>query len=133
MTDVSNRVDINRVLMQMRDMREQVQSSNTQMVNPGMINPANSLEGAARSDIINPSESSEKANFSELLKQAVDSVSETQSRSAELQTAYELGDTSVDITQVMIQMQKASVSFEAMTQVRNRLVSAYQDIMNMPL
>ena len=133
MTDVSNRVDINRVLMQMRDMREQVQSSNTQMVNPGMINPANSLEGAARSDIINPSESSDKASFSDLLKQAVDSVSETQSRSAELQTAYELGDTSVDITQVMIQMQKASVSFEAMTQVRNRLVSAYQDIMNMPL
>ena len=133
MTDVSNRVDINRVLMQMRDMREQVQSSNTQMVNPGMINPANSLEGAARSDIINPSNSTDKTSFSDLLKQAVDSVNETQSRSPQLQTAYELGDTSVDITQVMIQMQKASVSFEAMTQVRNRLVSAYQDIMNMPL
>lgn len=133
MTDVSNRVDINRVLMQMRDMREQVQPSNTQMVNPGMINPANSLDGAARSDIINPSNSSDKASFSDLLKQAVDSVSDTQARSSQLQTAYELGDTSVDITQVMIQMQKASVSFEAMTQVRNRLVSAYQDIMNMPL
>jgi len=60
-------------------------------------------------------------------------VNETQSRSSALQTAYELGDKSVDITQVMVQMQKASVSFEAMTQVRNRLVSAYQDIMNMPL
>lgn len=133
MTDVSGRVDINRVLMQMRDMRDQVHSSNTQMMNPGMINPANSLESAARSDMINPTDSSDKASFSDLLKQAVDSVNETQARSGELQTAYELGDTSVDITQVMIQMQKASVSFEAMTQVRNRLVSAYQDIMNMPL
>jgi len=133
MTDISGRVDINRVLMQMRDMRDQVHSSNTQMINPGMINPANSLESAARSDMINPTDSSDKASFSDLLKQAVDSVNETQTRSGELQTAYELGDTSVDITQVMIQMQKASVSFEAMTQVRNRLVSAYQDIMNMPL
>jgi flagellar hook-basal body complex protein FliE len=44
-----------------------------------------------------------------------------------------MGDPQVDITQVMIQMQKASVSFEAMNQVRNRLVSAYQDIMNMPI
>lgn len=133
MTDISNRVDINRVLMQMRDMREQVQPSNVRTMGAGMINPANTLDNALRSDTVNQSTDSEKVSFSDLLKQAVDSVNETQMRSSELQTAYELGDTSVDITQVMIQMQKASVSFEAMTQVRNRLVSAYQDIMNMPL
>ncbi|MFT4862775.1 MAG: flagellar hook-basal body complex protein FliE [Pseudohongiellaceae bacterium] len=39
----------------------------------------------------------------------------------------------MDLTEVMIQMQKSSVTFEAMTQVRNRLVTAYQDIMNMPI
>jgi flagellar hook-basal body complex protein FliE len=133
MTDISNRVDINRVLMQMREMRDQVQPSNVRTMGAGMINPANTLESALRSDTVNQSTESEKVSFSDLLKQAVDSVNETQMRSSELQTAYELGDTSVDITQVMIQMQKASVSFEAMTQVRNRLVSAYQDIMNMPL
>lgn len=133
MTDVSNRVDINRVLMQMREMRDQVQSSDVRTMGAGMINPANTLEGALRSDTVNQAANPDKLSFSDLLKQAVDSVNETQARSGELQTAYEMGDTSVDITQVMIQMQKASVSFEAMTQVRNRLVSAYQDIMNMPL
>jgi flagellar hook-basal body complex protein FliE len=133
MTDISNRVDINRVLMQMREMRDQVQPSNVRTMGAGMINPANTLESALRSDTVNQSTESEKVSFSDLLKQTVDSVNETQMRSSQLQTAYELGDTSVDITQVMIQMQKASVSFEAMTQVRNRLVSAYQDIMNMPL
>jgi flagellar hook-basal body complex protein FliE len=133
MSDISNRVDINRVLMQMREMRAQVQPLVPETGAASMLNPLNPLDAAARSDLINPTSASERGSFSDLLKQAVDSVNETQSRSSELQTAYELGDKSVDITQVMIQMQKASVSFEAMTQVRNRLVSAYQDIMNMPL
>jgi flagellar hook-basal body complex protein FliE len=133
MSDITNRVDINRVLMQMREMRAQVQPSAPETGAAGMINPLNRLDAAAHSDLINPTSASERGSFSDLLKQAVDSVNETQSRSSALQTAYELGDKSVDITQVMVQMQKASVSFEAMTQVRNRLVSAYQDIMNMPL
>ena len=68
-----------------------------------------------------------------MLRNAVDSVNETQMKSAELQRAYELGEEGVDLTEVMIQMQKATVSFEAMTQVRNKLVTAYQDIMNMPV
>ena len=133
MTDLSNRVDINRVLMQMREMRDQVQAPGVHGTGQGMVDPLRGLDAAARSDLVNATSSPEKASFADLLKQAVDSVNETQAKSAALQTAYEMGDTSVDITQVMIQMQKASVSFEAMTQVRNRLVSAYQDIMNMPL
>ncbi len=138
MSEITNRVDVNRVLMQMREMRAQVQPQSTQeLTNGGMnmrgITESNGLSAAARSDLVNASQSSESSSFSDLLRQAVDSVNETQTRSADLQTAYELGDKNVDITQVMIQMQKASVSFEAMTQVRNRLVSAYQDIMNMPL
>jgi len=48
-------------------------------------------------------------------------------------TAYEQGDPNVDITRVMIASQKASVSFEALTQVRNRVVQAYEDIMKMPV
>lgn len=133
MTDISNRVDINRVLMQMRELREQVQVPGQQTNAQGMVDPLRGLSDAARADLVNASEPTDKASFADLLKQAVDSVNETQEKSAALQTAYEMGDPRVDITQVMIQMQKASVSFEAMTQVRNRLVSAYQDIMNMPL
>ena len=47
--------------------------------------------------------------------------------------AFERGAPGVDLPQVMIEMQKSSVSFRAVTEVRNRLVSAYQDIMNMPV
>jgi flagellar hook-basal body complex protein FliE len=48
-------------------------------------------------------------------------------------TAYERGEPGVDLAEVMIQAQKASVSFTALTQVRNRLVTAYEDIMKMPI
>ncbi|MDP1932017.1 MAG: flagellar hook-basal body complex protein FliE [Gammaproteobacteria bacterium] len=130
---MTSRVDINRVLMQMREMRTQIQPQQGHDLMASQVGSIDSLNGAARSDLVNASSAGERSSFSDLLKQAVDSVNETQVRSSEMQTAYEMGDGSVDITQVMIQMQKASVSFEAMTQVRNRLVSAYQDIMNMPL
>jgi flagellar hook-basal body complex protein FliE len=133
MTDITNRVDINRVLMQMRDMREQAQAPGMQNNGVGGIQGVQGLNEAQRSDLISGASKSEGSNFSDLLKQAVDSVNDTQMKSADMQTAYQMGDKDVDITQVMIQMQKATVSFEAMTQVRNRLVSAYQDIMNMPL
>jgi len=120
---ITNRTDINQLLMQMRDIKDQLQTPAPQ---PQQLETTltNALDGAAKA---------ESGGFGELLKQAVNSVNDTQQQSAELQQAFELGDPAVDITQVMIQMQKASVSFEAMTQVRNRLVSAYQDIMNMPI
>jgi len=50
-----------------------------------------------------------------------------------LRESYEMGDPEVDITQVMIASQKSTVAFEAMTQVRNKLVTAYQEIMRMPV
>ncbi|MDX1490427.1 MAG: flagellar hook-basal body complex protein FliE [Pseudohongiellaceae bacterium] len=133
MTDVTNRVDINRVLMQMRDMREQAQAPGMQGNGLNGISGAQGLTEAQRSDLVNGASKSDASSFSDLFKQAVESVNDTQMKSADMQTAYQMGDPNVDITQVMIQMQKATVSFEAMTQVRNRLVSAYQDIMNMPL
>lgn len=125
MSGITNRTDINQLLMQMRDIKDQLQT-------PALQPPA--LETALTNalELEGPSKT-EPGGFGELLKQAVNSVNETQQQSTQLQQAFELGDPAVDITQVMIQMQKASVSFEAMTQVRNRLVSAYQDIMNMPI
>ena len=72
-------------------------------------------------------------SFSEMLGQAVNKVSETQQASSQLATAFEMGQKGVDFTDVMIASQKASVSFQAMTQVRNKLVQAYQDIMQMPV
>jgi flagellar hook-basal body complex protein FliE len=48
-------------------------------------------------------------------------------------TAFERGTPGVELSDVMLEMQKANVSFRALTEVRNRFVSAYQEIMNMPI
>ena len=73
----------------------------------------------------------DQSEFSELLKQSVDKVNETQADSKRLQEAFQSGDPNVQVSEVMVAMQKSSVSFQAMLQVRNKLVSAYQEIMNM--
>ena len=74
-----------------------------------------------------------KTQFADLLGDSVDAVHQAQSKAKELATAFEAGDENVDLAQVMISLQKASLSFNAMTEVRNKLVSAYQEIMNMPV
>lgn len=75
----------------------------------------------------------ENGGFAELLKSTIDAVNETQTSASEMAAALERGDQSVALPEVMIALQKASLSFQAMTEVRNRLVNAYQEIMNMPI
>lgn len=72
-------------------------------------------------------------DFSMLLKQSIDSVNNTQQQAGKLEQAFEAGKPDVSLAEVMIASQKASVSFQAMLQVRNKLVDAYQQIMNTPL
>jgi flagellar hook-basal body complex protein FliE len=90
---------------------------------------------AARAGGMQPTSEADKpdGDFKVLLRQAVDNVNEQQQSAGRLAEAFERGDPNVDIAEVMIALQKANVSFQAITQVRNRLVSAYQDIMNMPI
>jgi len=78
-------------------------------------------------------ESAPDSDFSVLLKQSIDSVNETQQAAGKLTTAFETGDSKVSLAEVMVASQKASVSFQAMLQVRNKLVDAYKDVMNMPM
>jgi len=72
-----------------------------------------------------------KADFGQLLKNSVNEVNETQKTAKNLATAFDAGDKNVNLSEVMVAIQKANVSFQAMTQVRNNLVSAYKEIMNM--
>lgn len=72
------------------------------------------------------------ANFADSLTQALNSVNDSQNRASDISTAYERGET-IDIAKVMLARQEASVSFEATLQVRNKLLSAYKDIMSMPV
>ena len=75
----------------------------------------------------------EGSGFAELLKSSINAVNEAQATATDMAAALERGDKSVALPEVMIAMQKASLSFQAMTEVRNRLVNAYQEIMNMPI
>ncbi len=72
-------------------------------------------------------------DFSALLKQSINNVNETQQAAGDMAQAFEIGDSEVSLAEVMVSAQKASVSFQAMVQVRNKLVEAYQDVMNMPM
>jgi flagellar hook-basal body complex protein FliE len=71
--------------------------------------------------------------FASLLRNSIDQVNDAQQKANELATQFQRGAPGVDLPQVMIEMEKASVSFRALTEVRNRLISAYQDIMNMQM
>lgn len=77
--------------------------------------------------------STEGTAFAQMLKQSVDQVNAAQQQASSLATRFEQGAPDVGIAEVMVSMQKASLQFEAVTQVRNRLVAAYQEIMNMPV
>ncbi len=72
-----------------------------------------------------------KAGFGDALKASLDQVNQTQQKSEQLGQAFVMGDDKVSLSDVMISMQKANISFQATVQVRNKLVSAYHDIMNM--
>jgi flagellar hook-basal body complex protein FliE len=119
------RADINSVLSEIRNMRSQM-----------MDNQRVQQDNAVRGQIDRPSgvqETQQTPKFSEMLSQAVGSVNEVQQNANEMRTAYEMGDPNIDITRVMIAAEKSSISFEALTQVRNRVVQSYEDIMNMPI
>lgn len=75
----------------------------------------------------------ESRGFGELLQASIDAVNRAQTSAHDIAAALERGDANVSLPEVMIAMQKASLSFQAMTEVRNRLVNAYQEIMNMPI
>jgi flagellar hook-basal body complex protein FliE len=71
------------------------------------------------------------SEFANLMKNSVDHIATMQNQATALADAYEAGDKSVDLTKVMLEVQKASLAFRAMTEVRNKLVDAYQQVMNM--
>lgn len=72
----------------------------------------------------------QKVDFADVLKSTIDQVNSAQQTSQEMQKQFELGDEGVNLQDVMVSLQKASLSFQTMVQARNKLVTAYQDIMN---
>jgi flagellar hook-basal body complex protein FliE len=73
------------------------------------------------------------SDFSSLLKQSIDRVNEIQQESGRLGNAFVTGDQSVSLADVMLAKQKSGLAFEATIQVRNKLLSAYKEVMSMPV
>jgi flagellar hook-basal body complex protein FliE len=95
----------------------------------------NQLRAVAAQASVTPSPASAQAlpgqDFSSLLKSAVDEVNNAQMDAKQLSRQFEAGNPDVNLQDVVLSLQKASLSFQTMVQVRNKLVSAYQEIMNM--
>ena len=72
-------------------------------------------------------------NFSGIIKSAIDNVNQTSKMATKMTAAVEAGDRSVNVVDTMIALQKARIQSQALMQVRNKVLSAYKDIMNMPV
>lgn len=86
---------------------------------------------AAASKSAAPVAQQDGVDFAQALKTAVDQVNQAQQQGRQLAENFAAGDANTNLHEVMLSLQKANVSFQEMIQVRNKLVSAYQDIMNM--
>jgi flagellar hook-basal body complex protein FliE len=78
-----------------------------------------------------PAASSTQGDFGALLKKSIGSVAALQNNAGDLSDAFERGEKNVDLAQVMLAGNKANLAFTTVNEVRNKLVDAYKDVMNM--
>jgi flagellar hook-basal body complex protein FliE len=106
-------------------LQARIQGATTTADGPGSIGRLGGLsDGAA-------SVSQPTLDFQSVLKDAIRGVSDAQTMAQSKAQAYQLGDDRVSLEEVMISMQRASLAMQGMVQVRNRLVEAYREVMNM--
>jgi len=120
---MSERIDVNRLLLEMRSLKSQTQA----------FGGLDGVAGRDKPEGIQGVQKNSHTSFGSIMEQAVGKVNEVQQASSAISTSYLRGDSNVDVTDVMIASQKAGVAFDSMVQVRNKLVEAYRDVMNMPL
>tara|TARA_B000000441_G_C21565896_1_gene245721 strand:- start:286 stop:597 length:312 start_codon:yes stop_codon:yes gene_type:complete len=78
------------------------------------------------------SENKKPEEFSNKMKEAINSVAESQNKAAQITKDYELGK-ETDLTKVIMQQQISNIAFQMTLNVRNKVLSSYKDIMNMPV
>lgn len=137
---------------QLQQQRSQLDPSQASTTAPSSMNPSQFRNEITQQDLINQtaalntrpgnqmnlsslnsSSTSGTPSISEMMGNAINQVNDTQMHAGNLGNRYTQGDPNVDLPEVMVAMQKSSVSFQAMSQVRNKLLEAYKDIMNMPV
>ncbi|MCD9470594.1 flagellar hook-basal body complex protein FliE [Photobacterium phosphoreum] len=99
----------------------------------GLANEMQTLRLEAQNTIRPATGQQVSADFGNLLNDAITSVNTLQGQSSDLATRFDQGDRSVSLSDVMIARNKSSVAFEATVQVRNKMVQAYKELMNMPV
>jgi len=108
---------IDSLLSQMRSAMAVAQGG----IAPPALKPAAAADGATAAP----------TDFAAVLKSSLDSVAQMQNHAESLQQSFVLGDDKVSLSDVMIDMQKANIAFQTTVQVRNKVIAAYNDIMNM--
>jgi flagellar hook-basal body complex protein FliE len=112
-------------------MMAQLKAAANKPAMPSATNGMPGLGGLGKTNAAEGTESASKVSFSDALKASLQNVSNAQVQADELGKRFSAGDDSVSLSDTMISMQKANIAFQATVQVRNKLVSAYHDIMNM--
>ena len=97
----------------------------------GQMRSTAALAGGKPADALSAPGAAGGVDFAQTLKTAIDQVNQTQQGASVMAEKFAAGDSNTNLHEVMIELQKANVSFQEMIQVRNKLVSAYQDMMNM--
>ncbi len=112
----------------------QMQSMSLQAMGnkPSTINADDfGVEGSSDINALKINESSN--NFGNMLSQALNNVNDLQQASGDKKRAFEMGDTSVTLSEVMVASSKSGIALDATIQVRNKFVEAYKEIMSMPV
>lgn len=107
-----NTIDVNTLLSQMRQISARVRPP----------------EGAFA-----PAPATAQNDFSALLRESISKVGQSQMEAGRMAASFERGDAGADLGRTMIAVQKADLSLRTMVEVRNKMVDAYKEIMNMPV
>jgi flagellar hook-basal body complex protein FliE len=119
-------IDSGRIEAMMAQLKAAAQKHSAGTIEGGIGNVG--LPGA-----INQPSGTGKVSFADALKSSLNQVNKAQSEADTLGQRFSMGDDKVNLSDVMISMQKASISFQATVQVRNKVIAAYNDIMNMQI
>ena len=123
---MENNASAQELLAQIRDYQNKIEV----VKNGGEISPAIGNAQNQETDIsAGPTFSSQ---LSKAFTSAISEVNELQNLSTSSQNEFQMGG-DIPLTEVVMNMQKASIAFEATLQVRNKVLTAYQEIMNMPI
>jgi flagellar hook-basal body complex protein FliE len=96
-----------------------------------MLSELRSSASVAQGKPVQPGQDAGGADFAQVLKSTLEQVNQAQQQAHQMSQDFASGQSNVNLQDVMINLQKANLSFQQMVQVRNRLVTAYHDIINM--